>query len=1426
MTAAEPEGGVSGATPIPRRWAGRLGRAVVWLLVALLLAVAALVIAAGRPSTLQWAAERIPTLTGGRLVIDGIAGSLFDEISASTVRWRDASVQVTVSAPRMVLHPIALVDRFVRIERISAAAIEVEWPAATADSRPAQPVRLPGDWALMLPGVIERLDIGRVVVRRGGVEQFRLDDLEASLRADADRLTASVQSLDLTVGTARIGLRGDASVLTRAPHATDGRIRLRVPDRSGRPPLRVEIRVNGPVEELSLRANTQWAGAPVEARTVLHALDPRPLRQLRVDVRDLDLSRHDPAWPVTWLTGRYDAEISPAWASERKPLLIGPLTLANAVPGPIDRKRIPVGEAKAVASYADGRITLQNLQASGPPGHSTGEGWFGNGGYRIVATSDALGLAALDSRLARRTLRVRLSMEPDAGGDGLDLDLKASDATLDTELAARFGGDQLRISRAQFRIRPGGAGRAGQASFSGRVGTTAPFALSLAGDFRDFDPAQLLAAVPSGTLNGRWRADGNATERLTGDVTLTGSRLRDLPLAGSLAATVTLKAFQPQRISAARASLRWGATKIDASGALGESADALRLDIEALKLAELQRGASGAVTVRATLRGALLQPSIEADATARRLLASFGGWRAAIDTAAVQLTSARVASGVLRLDARFGGVDLSRLPQQPQPPVRAGRVRASPPSPGLPARNGATAAIRLAELTVRIDGSVGRHQAEIDGRGVDQSIRVQARGGLSDAGLWTGEVERFGVSHPLLALPTGQGAPDPARRDLDSLQPFALTVSAERRSIREAKFAFNGATVNLRQLDWAAPSLALRADATGIAARWIGRFVDVASLYQSGNGVDLIAAKQDLSLAAAITFNGDVADGSAADWTGSLRLMRERGDLALRPPAVAVTEGPIGRSDEPGAGLQRVDLSATIAARVVRVLVDIEGERIGRIAGNAQTTLAATGEPVWAAASLARSPLGGRLNLAMPSFRWISPLIGDNWQVDGALSARLDLAGTLTSPRADGVVTGADLSAQEQTLGMRLRNGVLAAEFSGDRVDVKVLRFESGEGSVAVSGLLQPPGSGRSEANIVVDRLPIPLGIGQRVILSGSTSAALERRTLSVGGRLVADEGVIELKGGDAPSVSSDVVIVDADGRARPIRNGAANGRGDDSAPGLRTTEVAARLPPRDAPATGARGATGAPGAFRIATDVELDLGRRFRVFGSGVEAKLQGAIRLTGTVPEAPRASGTVEIVDGTYQIYGRKLKIKRGRVIFNGPLDNPALDIVAIREFLKVEPGVEISGTAVSPVVKLTSDPEVPDADKLSWLVLGTGIEDAQGAGQMFALQAAATTLFGDEDSKYSGGLTERLGIDLLSVRDQTVPSTTVGGGSENSQGAVVTVGKRLSSRLFVTYEQSLRGVWNILKLQYEITNRLSLSVQAGSDSAVDLLWFFPFD
>ena len=49
--------------------------------------------------------------------------------------------------------------------------------------------------------------------------------------------------------------------------------------------------------------------------------------------------------------------------------------------------------------------------------------------------------------------------------------------------------------------------------------------------------------------------------------------------------------------------------------------------------------------------------------------------------------------------------------------------------------------------------------------------------------------------------------------------------------------------------------------------------------------------------------------------------------------------------------------------------------------------------------------------------------------------------------------------------------------------------------------------------------------------------------------------------------------------------------------------------------------------------------------------------------------------------------------------------LDIVAMRRTQTVDAGVALSGTAQAPRVRLVSNPELSDAEKLSWLVLGRG-------------------------------------------------------------------------------------------------------------------------
>lgn len=105
-------------------------------MVAVLLLAAGLIFVASRTVTLQWAAEQVVRLTDGRLQIEGISGSVLSEISAESVGWQDGRLIVAVTSPRFTYHPFALLDGKVRVERISAANVEVDLPPPAGTGRP------------------------------------------------------------------------------------------------------------------------------------------------------------------------------------------------------------------------------------------------------------------------------------------------------------------------------------------------------------------------------------------------------------------------------------------------------------------------------------------------------------------------------------------------------------------------------------------------------------------------------------------------------------------------------------------------------------------------------------------------------------------------------------------------------------------------------------------------------------------------------------------------------------------------------------------------------------------------------------------------------------------------------------------------------------------------------------------------------------------------------------------------------------------------------------------------------------------------------------------------------------------------------------------------------------------------------------------
>ena len=224
----------------------------------------------------------------------------------------------------------------------------------------------------------------------------------------------------------------------------------------------------------------------------------------------------------------------------------------------------------------------------------------------------------------------------------------------------------------------------------------------------------------------------------------------------------------------------------------------------------------------------------------------------------------------------------------------------------------------------------------------------------------------------------------------------------------------------------------------------------------------------------------------------------------------------------------------------------------------------------------------------------------------------------------------------------------------------------------------------------------------------------------------------------------------------------------------------------------------------------------------------LEGRLVLRGRLPEAPRLTGTVRIAQGTWTGFGQKLEIERGTLVFSGPVDNPAIDVVAYRRYLPVEAGVALTGTARVPKLALVSRPDVPEPEKLSWLVLGTGTDTSRSGAQTVALQAAAATLLagGDPNAKVPS-LASTFGLDVVSIRTGQVGNSGESGSAASSaQDSIVTLGKRITDRLFVSYEQSLRGLHNLLRLQYELNERLSVRGSAGTRSAIDLLWQYRYD
>ncbi|MEY4978402.1 MAG: hypothetical protein RLZZ352_672 [Pseudomonadota bacterium] len=536
----------------------------------------------------------------------------------------------------------------------------------------------------------------------------------------------------------------------------------------------------------------------------------------------------------------------------------------------------------------------------------------------------------------------------------------------------------------------------------------------------------------------------------------------------------------------------------------------------------------------------------------------------------------------------------------------------------------------------------------------------------------------------------------------------------------------------------------------------------------------------------------------------SASLQRSRGDLTVLSNESSSNAGNSGQRIQ--AEIRQAELSINAQGRNVQASLRWDSQRLGQASADLSTeinphpnnngpnaagkTSQQTLDDWWPL----DAPLQGSFSAQLPQVSVWSGLAPPGWRMQGTLQAQASLSGTRSDPQLSGQLSAEQLGLRSLVDGFAFSNGQLRATLASDKITIEHFRLQ-GPGGSDTGGTFEASGSaewrssnGTAHKQAFINlqasarQLRVSNRADRRLSVSGDVKVQLAGPNLQLRGQLSADSAYFELPDQFGSSLGQDVVL-----------------RGD----------------PRNASDTDSE-------PMRPDVQIDLDLGQRFELRGQGLQTRLAGQLRVQSSpAMPAPRILGEVRAVSGTYRAYGQQLSIDTGVLRFTGPYDDPTLDILAIRPQpvnQEQRVGVQISGTAQIPRLRLYAEPELPDSEKLAWLILG---RPATGVGAEAAvLQQAAMALLARNNSGAEAGIASTFGLDELGIRGESTNSD----GSTNA--AAVTLGKRLSNKFYLAYERSLASTAGTVSVFYDVSRRLTLRARAGEESAIDLIFRLRYD
>ncbi|AFZ83112.1 hypothetical protein CDEE_0311 [Candidatus Kinetoplastibacterium crithidii TCC036E] len=253
---------------------------------------------------------------------------------------------------------------------------------------------------------------------------------------------------------------------------------------------------------------------------------------------------------------------------------------------------------------------------------------------------------------------------------------------------------------------------------------------------------------------------------------------------------------------------------------------------------------------------------------------------------------------------------------------------------------------------------------------------------------------------------------------------------------------------------------------------------------------------------------------------------------------------------------------------------------------------------------------------------------------------------------------------------------------------------------------------------------------------------------------------------------------------------------------------------------------------IEVKSDLALDLGDRFYLTGLGFDTGLLGSLRLSLKNDGRFSCLGTVTASEnGVIEFYGQRLSFNRGNLTFQGRVDNPLIDVEAVRLGKQVEPGVKISGTLQHPIIDLISYPNVSDVEKISWLLLGRG-PDEQTMDISFLLSVGAAFLSGGQPFYRQFGLSNfDIRSGSIGKSGSILPDHIVAGGINKDSyndfsTQFVVLSKQFANGINLSLEQSLVASETVARISYRLSRRWSFDMKGGSVNGVAFIYRTFFD